>query len=323
MSSRLIRLLVALYPRPWRERYDAEFTALLEDHPLSALDVLDVMLGAVDARANAYLGPYTGPIGADAVEALIRVRAGTLTMFVGYVGFVLSGLAFYGMVDDSPFVPLMRVNLPLRLTWLSVEAGAALALLTIVGGGIPIALTVLRQAAAGRRDLRLLVAAPFAAAVALAMGAVIVTLIANGSLPGPGSLPAHRVAVVSGVSGLFVVAAALSTLAASVAVLRADLAPRPVPERGGPATSHPFTLAAPASLVGTACLVVMLASTVLWGLLARVGLPGAFNGGYPDSGVTPLHAWLAIVGAMAVAATVAIAGTFQTVGARPRRAARR
>ena len=31
MNPRLARLLVRLYPRPWRERYGAEFEALLED----------------------------------------------------------------------------------------------------------------------------------------------------------------------------------------------------------------------------------------------------------------------------------------------------
>jgi hypothetical protein len=42
--------LIRLYPAHWRERYGAEFSALLEDLPTSPRLVLDVFLSAITAR---------------------------------------------------------------------------------------------------------------------------------------------------------------------------------------------------------------------------------------------------------------------------------
>jgi hypothetical protein len=44
-----MRWLVRLYPRGWRERYEEEFLAMLEQRPMSPVDALDVALGALDA----------------------------------------------------------------------------------------------------------------------------------------------------------------------------------------------------------------------------------------------------------------------------------
>jgi hypothetical protein len=43
-------LLLNLYPRAWRNRYEAEFRAMLEEHPVSAMEAIDIALGAVDAH---------------------------------------------------------------------------------------------------------------------------------------------------------------------------------------------------------------------------------------------------------------------------------
>ena len=44
--------LVHLYPSAWRERYGEEFEAFLEDCPLSPVQILDVVAGAIDARLH-------------------------------------------------------------------------------------------------------------------------------------------------------------------------------------------------------------------------------------------------------------------------------
>jgi hypothetical protein len=46
MSPRFARSLVQLYPRVWRERYGAEFEALLEVEPLRPSTLLDLACGA-------------------------------------------------------------------------------------------------------------------------------------------------------------------------------------------------------------------------------------------------------------------------------------
>jgi hypothetical protein len=44
--------LVRLYPGPWRDRYEEEFLALLEERPPTARDRLDTILGALDAHLH-------------------------------------------------------------------------------------------------------------------------------------------------------------------------------------------------------------------------------------------------------------------------------
>src|SRR5262249_46584910 len=50
MTNRLARLLVALYPRRWRERYEREFAAFLEDHRMSLLSICNVIGSALYQR---------------------------------------------------------------------------------------------------------------------------------------------------------------------------------------------------------------------------------------------------------------------------------
>lgn len=54
--SRLHALLLHCYPRAWRERYAAEFLALLASRPLATGHVVDILRGAVDARLRPQLG---------------------------------------------------------------------------------------------------------------------------------------------------------------------------------------------------------------------------------------------------------------------------
>ncbi len=88
--------LVRLYPTAWRSRYEAEFVALLEERPPKALQVLDIIRGAIDARFHPELLH-------DAAEPARRAgghrRAGALAT-VGGVLWALGGLGFYG----APYV---------------------------------------------------------------------------------------------------------------------------------------------------------------------------------------------------------------------------
>lgn len=48
----MIALLLRLYPARWRDRYGDEFAAVLESRPLGPFDVVDVLLGALDAHLH-------------------------------------------------------------------------------------------------------------------------------------------------------------------------------------------------------------------------------------------------------------------------------
>lgn len=49
---RLVLWILWLYPRGWRERYETEMVALLEQHEISFWTVLDLLMGAVDAQLD-------------------------------------------------------------------------------------------------------------------------------------------------------------------------------------------------------------------------------------------------------------------------------
>ena len=51
MSGRA-RWLLALYPKPWRERYGEEMAQLIDGQPFSIQLAFDLMAGAVDARID-------------------------------------------------------------------------------------------------------------------------------------------------------------------------------------------------------------------------------------------------------------------------------
>lgn len=47
-----MRSLIRLYPRRWRERYEAEILDLLAERPASIADGLDLVRGAFDAHLH-------------------------------------------------------------------------------------------------------------------------------------------------------------------------------------------------------------------------------------------------------------------------------
>lgn len=49
---RMIAWMLNLYPRRWRERYQEEMLAVLEQHTISAFTVFDLLRGALDARLD-------------------------------------------------------------------------------------------------------------------------------------------------------------------------------------------------------------------------------------------------------------------------------
>lgn len=60
--------LIRLYPRSWRERYEAEFLSLMETRPPTIGDRVDIVRGAVDAR----LHPQTTGSAGDPANARRR-----------------------------------------------------------------------------------------------------------------------------------------------------------------------------------------------------------------------------------------------------------
>jgi hypothetical protein len=97
------RWLVSLYPRAWRQRYGDEFDALLDECLHSPLDIVDILFGALDAHMDLYHG-LTWRL----MNMVNKLRTTILMVFTAYICFVIGGLSFYGLIDDSPAATLMK-----------------------------------------------------------------------------------------------------------------------------------------------------------------------------------------------------------------------
>jgi hypothetical protein len=91
--------LIALYPQVWRDRYEAEFLALLAERPPDPLDRLDIVRGAIDARLHP--APVDAPEPPDPLPYngpwTVR-RAGGLTLLGAFLWLVTIGIAINGPI---------------------------------------------------------------------------------------------------------------------------------------------------------------------------------------------------------------------------------
>jgi hypothetical protein len=296
---RLERLLVGLYPRAWRERYEEEFVAMLEQRPASVSDLVDVAFGVLDT----WVRPQVVSEGGRFV--IPKMRSSLLAVLWAWVGFVAAGVGFQKMSEYEDFVSAARENPVVGISFETVVVGAIVALAALVVGGAPIVLAAVREALAeGRRDVPLLFCVPLFSAAAF-VGYVLV--LGKIIYPTLGRLAVHdvvNVALFLSLGGAFLLAAAASAAAVSVAVSRGEIGAR----------FYRFALF-PGTLAALAMGVVLVA-TVVWGLALRAQAPALFSG---DEGVlaTPTAAsWLAIVAVMAVCACAALAATVRGLRAR-------
>jgi hypothetical protein len=275
--------LTRLYPAGWRERYEDEFVAMLEDARPSWTDYADILLGALDARL--FLRDATGRI----LSMLARLRVANVAVFCSWIAFVLAGLALNGLMDDSAFVPLVRERADLHAAWLVLQVGAVIALLAVLAGGLPIALAVWRNSPAQRRWFLvplicfLLIATP----PAIVIFRTITGIERPTTTPPPWAAPAFLA-----YQAIFVLGAVASTFAVARAVQLGSVGEE----------SYRFALTPAAITVGAMGL--MLAATVVWGLLAGAALPEEFFRPMRLPPYPTIGSWLIVVVVMSAATVV-------------------
>ena len=281
MSAR--RWLTRLYPRLWRERYGDEFDALLDECLNSPLDVLDIFLGALDAHLELVQGTSW-----RIMNMVNKLRTTILLVFTAYIGFVIAGMSFYGLVDDSPAATLMKTDAPLATAWRVVQFGSVISLLAVLLGGLPIAWLVLRQVlSSSRKVLRYLLVPAFAFLALLVYGVLLVAL-AKGwvQIAGvlrvvtPDNFPLGNRLLLGGFMATFVLGAAASTAAVwkVVSSSEAEQATLQMPGSSVPVNLYAFAL--PLAAAAAASMLLMLAATLVFGFLASLALPKWFAGDY-------------------------------------------
>lgn len=276
--------LVKLYPRDWRERYEEEMLALLEQHPATALTWIDLMLGALDARLHS---PHRA---GRMFPMLHRQRKMTLGVFQAWVAYVLAGLVFYSTLDDNPLTRLARTTPELQWPVYVVQAGAALSLLAMLAGALPIGFGVLRGSLAARRGdvLFLMLGVPLLCLLILCVyAAAMFSVNAVGLWPG---VMMFRI-----FEGLFVLGAILSTVAVSAAIGRAQ------PE------ANLLRFARWPAILTASAMGLTLLGLVAWAASARAVAPQIF---YSTAGVAEAidtaHSWLLSALLMTAATLAAI-----------------
>jgi hypothetical protein len=275
--------LLRLYPEIWRERYGEEFTALLEQCRLSPMMLFDVLLGALDARIEPQ--DTTGRI----LQMIERPRRTAIIVFCAYIAFVVSGLGYQKMTEEVVKSRLGDTYPAIGISFLTVEIGAAVALLAVLAGGLPIAYTALRQAlAARRRDIFVLFAVP---PVALAVWLGYTVLLLSGHHP-PALLDIRLPLTWI---GLFLLAAIASTVAVSIAVARSAIG------------EQLLRFALGSAVVATLAMAAMFVAVLVWGLALRADAPQIFNGNDGVLATNTAASWMRLVVVMGVATIAAAA----------------
>jgi hypothetical protein len=292
--------LIRLYPAWWQARYGEEFAALLEQTPVSLSSLLNVLLWALDAHLNVELEWRFS-------KMIDTLRRSTLTVFCAYIGFIVAGMGFGGLADDSPFAAANQTYLWLGFTWRVVQIGAVAAFAAIVIGGLPLAVGVIKLALTGRRwHIMALVCTPLLALVVLLLFMVSVTTLARPD--SSGSLAAYQPLLAIALHGLFTLVAAVSAAAVSRAILLSEI------------DEQPFRFAVIPSVITTFAMGVVVIASVVWGVLAQVYLPAAFySGSYGYYGSQTVVSWIVVIFAMLIVTGVSASASLR--GFRSRRAA--
>jgi hypothetical protein len=131
---------IALYPRAWRERYEAEFLVLLAEHPPGPRETVDIVRGAIDAR----LHPHLVQADMDERDTANGSRLSGLLGIVGGLFWIAAAFAMYG----STYYPHLGYKDTSSAVFVAVAAGVVTGLSAMtIQRSIPGARSVIRMSA--------------------------------------------------------------------------------------------------------------------------------------------------------------------------------
>lgn len=296
-------ILVHLYPHAWRERYEDEVLAMLEQHSPSFADGVNLFFGAIDAQ----LHPHLGTTGMSLYERIIHMfstlRHSLLAIFCAYVGFILAGWAFQKMTEYDDFKEAARTHSIVGLSFNLVVIGAVVALLAVLAGGLPIAIAVIRSALAQKRRGPILLLAVPILAFAVFLGTTLFLEALNP--PGTHLLPVWQLFLHRGLFfGTLIIAAIVSAGSVCLAVAHSN-----IPEKL-------LRFALLPSILATISMALILTATIVWGLGLRTGAPQLFTGNDGIVGSSTTGTWLGIIIAMAITTVLAAISLIRGLSAR-------
>ena len=305
--------LTRLYPRAWRIRYEEEFAVMLEQCLHSPLDVLDILMGAVDAHLQLLSGE---PLTWRVMNMLNKIRTAILIVFAAYIGFVIAGFALVGLADDSPMIALTKSNSLMAAAWGVIQAGAGIALLAVVIGGLPLAITLIRRALSNsHRGLGLLFVPVIAFLALFAYGAFVFAVATGrihlaGVLPvvQPGPFPPGNRLLLAGILVVFVLGAIASTTAVWKLVSQTDIEQEEFRAVRRSVTIKIYDFSFWPAVATALAMLITLVATLTWGFLSFSSLPGVFSGNFGPWGTSTEFWFVSIILLMTLSTIAAFLG---------------
>lgn len=309
MNRTTARMLTLLYPHGWRDRYGAEFEAMLEMGPANFCTLANVVWSALVEHIFSWRG-----------VKMDRLSRSLGAIVCAYLAVIAAGLSFYATVDDSSLAAAMQTHLYLSGAWSVVAFGSVIALMGAVAMLLPLLAGVLRFAVLERRGdvlLRLLVVPTAAAALtAWVVGAYFA--LGGHWAPLPWAIAGDWTAaadwppvqarwafgsITAGLALLLLIVSAMSVYQAiertRFDVLRFTLLHQPV-------RVDPLRAARVPGIITAVAMAVMAVGVLGWGVIAMLDASAALNEYSGPMHTTALVSWMGSFCVFALASVVAL-----------------
>lgn len=136
-----MKWLLRLYPREWRDRYEDEMLALLEDCKITPHTIMDLMIGALDANLN-YSDVTEG-----ASAMVIRLRSSVVMVFCSFMLFGVGWGLLQRMTDPLPnFSHANQLYPSLGVLFHAIFVVGCVTFLAFLAGGVPVIVMAVRRA---------------------------------------------------------------------------------------------------------------------------------------------------------------------------------
>jgi hypothetical protein len=224
-----------------------------------------------------------------------RLLGAEITVFAAYIAFVVAGMVFAKMVEYDDFSDVTHGNALITAAFDTLVAGAYIALLAVLIGGLPLAVAAARHALKRRhwRILALLAAPLVAFAALIGYGALATQVIAPTFHTGEG-VTTGNIILFLGLGLVFILGAAFSVYGVTRAVSESEISPRLLAFARIPA------------LVTSLAMAVVTLALIVWGFALRAAAPDLFGAGEGILATNVALNWLGVTVVMALATTVAI-----------------
>jgi hypothetical protein len=297
------RKLLLLQPPAFRHEYGAAITQVFHQTCLDAYRsdgapgvvrlwppaLGDVLVGALAEYRALFAGIVKGS------SLMSQYRRSASIIFAAFIAFVIAGIGFQKSNEDIIKTALPDAHPLLAISYRAMMVGAAVALLAVLVGGLPVAFAAFRYALANRRnDILVRFAVPPVALLALITTFFIVSAYNIGGNTAATIHTPARFAAIGSVIAVFVIGAIASTAAVLDAIARADIDTRLLR----------FTLLP--GVVAVVAMALMVVANLAWSFALWQNAPDYFWGNDGILATSTLVGMVVQVAVMAVAAIIAI-----------------